>query len=146
VSPSSWGGSGLDYMSTWHVLYNQIEVARYPPMACQALTMFIDGLPTNIVSYITLYNNVMVFLNEPDNSLLPSIHHLFDHVTRLDSNVSHSRLLHQDSCNHQQTNQPVIALSLATTTATESTTGTTCKCSNCGWTGHTDKTCSQPGC
>lgn len=64
----------LDYISTWYILYNQMEATEYPSTACQTLTMFIDGLPMNIVSYITLYDNIMVSLNEPNDSLLPNIH------------------------------------------------------------------------
>ena len=90
----------------------------------------------------------MVSLNELNDSLLPNIHHLFDHITIIDGNVNQSQLLHHDSHTNQMTNQPVIALSSATTSipaVTENTTGTICKCDNCGWIGHTNKTCFQPG-
>jgi hypothetical protein len=123
-----------------------MEAAGYPPTTCLVLIMFINRLPINIVSYITLYNNIMISLNEPDRFLLPNIHHLFNHVTRLDGNINHSRMLNHDPCNHQQTNQPVIALTSATTVtlvAADSTTGITQKYGNCGWTGHTDETCFQ---
>ena len=146
--PACGGVHVLDYISTWCVLYNQIEAAGYPPMARQTVTMFIDGLPTNIVSYITLYNNIMVSLNEPNDSLLPNIHHLFDHITRIDGNVNQSQLLHHDSRTNQMINQPVITLSSATTSipaVTENTTGTVHKCNNCGQIGHTNETCFQPG-
>jgi hypothetical protein len=73
-----------------------MEAAGYPPTTCQTLTMFIDGLPTNVVSYITLYDNVMVLLNKPNDSLLPNIHQIFDHVTRIDGNVTRSRMLNPD--------------------------------------------------
>jgi hypothetical protein len=73
-----------------------MEAAGYPPTTRQTLTMFIDGLPTNVVSYITLYDNVMVLLNEPNDSLLPNIHQIFDHVTRIDGNVTRSRMLNPD--------------------------------------------------
>jgi hypothetical protein len=126
------------------MLYNQMDAAGYPLSAFQMLTMFFDGQPTNIVSYITLYDNIMVSLNEPDDSLLPNIHHLFDHVTRIDGNVTHSQTLNHDLCTHQPPNQPVIALSSATTTALitmDRTTTNVCKCSNCGRMGHMDETC-----
>jgi hypothetical protein len=106
--------------------------------------MFIDGLPTNIVSYITLYDNIMISLNEPNDSLLTNIHQLFDHVARIDSNVTCSRLLNHNMRPHQATSQPAISsLPVITTTltATDSATGTTCKCNNCGRMGHTDETC-----
>jgi hypothetical protein len=102
--------------------------------------MFIDGLPMNVVSYITLYDNVMVLLNEPNDSLLSNIHQPFDHVTRIDGN--HSRMLNPDSRNQQMTTSSVIAPISATT---ESATTNVRRCGNCGRPGHTDETCFQSG-
>jgi hypothetical protein len=120
-----------------------MEAAGYSPSARQTLTMFINGLPMNIVSYITLYDNVLISLNDPNDSLLPNIHYLFDHVT----SVVRSRLLHHDQCSQQINNLPVAVLS-STTTLTQTTldgTGNVCKCTNCNWLGHTDDTCFQLG-
>jgi hypothetical protein len=58
--PTQGGAQVLDYISTWCVLYNQMEATGYPPSTHQTLTLFINGLPTNIVSYITLYDNVLI--------------------------------------------------------------------------------------
>jgi hypothetical protein len=111
--------------------------------------MFIDGLSTNLVLYITLYDNIMIFLNEPHNSLLPNIHQLFDHVARINSNVTHSRLLNHDTRLHQAASQPAIASSpviTTTLTATDSATGTTRKCNNHSQMGqYTNETCFQTG-
>jgi hypothetical protein len=119
-----------------------VEAAGYPPTACQTLTMFIDGLPMNVVSYIMLYDNVMVPLNEPNDSLLPNIHQLFDHITRIDGNVTRLRMLNPDSQNQQTTTSLVIAPILATI---ESATTNIYKCGNCSRPGHTDEMCFQPG-
>ena len=146
--PTRGGVRIPDYVSTWRMLYNQMEAAGYPPSARQTLTMFIDGLPMNIVSFITLYDNVMISLNEPNDSLLPNIHQLFDHVTRIDGNVTRSRLLNHDHRSHQSSNHPTVTPSSTTTTSTPTTSGDTtaiCKCGNCGLVGHTDETCFQPG-
>jgi hypothetical protein len=126
--PARGGVRVQDYVSIWRVLYNQMEAAGYPPTARQTLTMFIDGLPTNVVSYITLYDNVMVSLNEPNDSLLHNIYQLFDHVTRIDGNVTHSRMLNPDSQNQQTTTSSVIAPISATM---ESATTNVRKCGNC---------------
>jgi hypothetical protein len=124
------------------MLYNQMDAAGYSPSAHQMLTMVYPP-----ISYITLYDNIMVSLNKPDNFLLPNIHHLFDRITRIDGNVTCSQTLNHDLCTHQSPNQPVIALSSATTTApiaTDETMTNAHKCSNCGRMGHMDETCFQP--
>ena len=145
--PARGGVRVLDYVSTWRMLYNQMEAAGYPLSIRQTLTMFIDGLPTNVVSYITLYDNIMVSLNEPNDSLLPNIHHLLDHVVRIDGNVTRSRLLNQDHCTIQPAHQPVNTSSstpIATIPAMDGDTGNVRKCGNCGLKGHTENTCFQP--
>lgn len=137
----------MDYVSTWHILYNQMEAAGYPPTTRQALTMFIDRLPTDIVSFITLYNNIMISLNEPNNSLLPNIHHLFDHVIRIDGNVNHSWSMSHDNCTHQSMTVPTSALTNTATIATPAAgkdTESVHKCGNCSRLGHSDDTCFQP--
>jgi hypothetical protein len=142
--PARGGVHVLDYVSTWHMLYNQMEAAGYPPSTHQTLTMFIDGLPTGIVSYIMLYNNIMISLNESNNSLLPNIHQLLDHVTRIDNNVTRSRALNPDHWSHQFTNHQSSALtSTVTTTKSDGDILTIRKCGNCGCIGHTDDTCFQ---
>ena len=146
--PARGGVRIPDYVSTWRMLYNQMEAAGYPPSARQTLAMFIDGLPTTIVSYITLYDNIMISLNEPNDSLLPNIHHLFDHVTRIDGNITRSRLLNPDHRIHQPTTHQPGAPPTTSTSITPAVDGganTVRKCGNCGQLGHTDKTCFQPG-
>ena len=122
-----------------------MEAAGYPPSIWQALSMFIDGLPTTIVSYITLYDNIMVSLNEPNDSLLPSIQQIFGHVTRIDGNINRTRQLNHDHCTTQSTSQHNITLSSSITQIADNNNGTVCRCSNCNHLGHTDDTCFQPG-
>ena len=142
--PTRGGVRIPDYVTTWRMLYNQMEAAGYPPSTRQALTMFIDGLPTNIVSYITLYDNIMISLNEPNDSLLLNIYQLFDHVTRINGNITRSKLLNPDHRTHQHTNHPTSTNSTVVPTK-DADTKTVPKCNNCGLLGHTDSTCFQPG-
>ena len=117
----------------------KLQPAGYPPSSRQMLTMFIDGLPTNIVLFITLYDNVMIFLNEPDDSLLLNIHQLFDHFTRIDGNVIRSRLLNHDHHSHQSSNHPTVTPSSTTAISAPTSGGDTAtihKCGNCGLVGH----------
>ena len=92
-----------------------MEAAGYPPGIQQVLSMFIDGLPTTIISYITLYDNIMVSLNEPNDSVLPSIQQIFNHVTRTDGNINRTRQLNHDHRTTQSTSQHNIALSSSIT-------------------------------
>jgi hypothetical protein len=80
------------------MLYNQMEAAGYSPRPHQALTMFINGLPITIVSYINLYGHVMISLNESYDSLLPNIHYLFDHIIRLNGNINQSQVSTHEHC------------------------------------------------
>ena len=121
-----------------------MEAAGYPPSIRQALSMFIDGLPTTIVSYIMLYDNIMVSLNEPNNSLLPSIQQIFNHVTRIDGNINRTRQLNHDHHTTQSTSQHNIAVSSSITQIADNNNGTVHRCSNCNCLGHTDDTCFQP--
>ena len=62
-----------------------MDAAGYLPSARQLLLMFVDGLPMNLVSFVTLYDNVLNSLN--DNVELPNIHQLFDHVIHIENNL-----------------------------------------------------------
>ena len=71
-------------MAIWRIAYNQMEAAGHLPSDQQLLTMFIDGLPTDLVSFITLYDNVLNSLNN-DAELL-NMQHLFDHTICIENN------------------------------------------------------------
>ena len=143
--PTRGGVRVTDYVATWRTSFNQMEAAGHLPSQRQLLTMFVDGLPTNSVSFITLYNNVLTSLN--DNSQpLPSIHHLFDHAIRLESNLQRTRILHPNSrptINATAASSPVPSNKPTNATSTQST-NTAIKCGNCGRPHATDK-CFQPG-
>jgi hypothetical protein len=98
-----------------------MEATGYPLSTRQTLMMFLNGLPTDMISYITLYNNIMISLNEPDNSLLLNIYQLFNNVTWLNGNITCSWLLNQEPHTHQSLGQPTVTPS-PNTTMTVSTT------------------------
>jgi hypothetical protein len=65
-----------------------MEATGHLPGEHQLLAMFIDGLPTNAVSFVTLYDNVLNSLN--DNVELPNLQHLFNHTIRIDYELDYS--------------------------------------------------------
>ena len=71
--PTQGGIKVSDYVAMWRTAYNQMEAAGYLPSECQLLTMFVDGLPMNIISFVTLYDNVLNSLN--NNAKLPNVQH-----------------------------------------------------------------------
>jgi hypothetical protein len=113
-----------------------MEAARYLPGKCQLLTMFVDGLPTNLVSFITLYDNVINSLN--DNAALPNIQHLFKHTICIKNDILWTRLLNLNPRFSLTTSTPLLS-----NLPTLPTNGTP-NCGNCGHCHPTDK-CFQPG-
>ena len=70
-----------------------MEAAGFLPGIRQLLSIFVDGLPTNTVAFINLYNTVILSLNEPYDQSLPNIHHLFDHTIHIENNIQHNHIL-----------------------------------------------------
>jgi Reverse transcriptase (RNA-dependent DNA polymerase) len=142
--PTRGGVRVNDYVATWRTAYNQMEAAGHLPSERQLLAMFVDGLPTNSVSFITLYDNILNSLN--DNSELPNIHHLFDHTIRIESNILRTRLLNPSlrSLSHTSSTSSPSTLNKTSTTTPTQIANPTVNCGNCGRRHPTDK-CFQPG-
>ena len=85
--PTRGGVRISDYITTWRISINQMEAAGFLPGTRQLLAIFADGLPTNTVAFINLYNNILSSLNEPNEQLLPNIHHVFDRTIHIDNNI-----------------------------------------------------------
>jgi hypothetical protein len=90
LRPSFVNHTVSDYVVMWRTAYNQMEAASHLPGKRQLLAMFVDGLSTNSVSFIMLYNNVLNLLN--DDTGLPSIQHFFDHIICIENNLLLLRL------------------------------------------------------
>ena len=142
--PTRGGVRVSDYVATWRTAFNQMDAAGHLPSKRQLLAMFVDGLPTNAVPFITLYDNVLNSLN--DTNGLPNIQHLFDHVIRIENNLLRTRLL-----NPNQRPPPTASLNPSPITATKPSTTVTAPqtntkviCGNCGRPHATDK-CFQAG-
>jgi hypothetical protein len=119
-----------------------MEAAKYLPGECQLLAMFLDKLPTNLVSFITLYDNVMNSLN--DNTALPNIQHLFKHTIHIENNILRTHLLNLNPCSYLTTSTPLLPNSKVPANPPTLPTNGTPKCRNCGHRHPTDK-CFQPG-
>ena len=155
--PTRGGVRVSDYINTWRVSINQMEAAGFLPGTRQLLSIFADGLPNNTVAFITLYDNIMLSLNDPFDQSLPNIHQLFDRTTNIDNSIQRNRILHPSTRRPQQpttapsTQPPTTATITTVTPAAEvqgsrpGRSGANLLCGNCGRTGHTDPTCFQPG-
>ena len=122
-----------------------MEAAGHLPSERQILAMFVDGLPTNTVSYVTLYDSILNSLN--DIGELPNIHHLFNHVVHIENNLLQTRLLNLSQRPPPANTSPAPlppVISKAMTTTSAPSTSTTVLCGNCGCPHATDK-CFQPG-
>jgi hypothetical protein len=142
--PTRGGVRVTDYVATWRIAYNQMEAARHLPSEQQLLTMFVNGLLTNSVSFITLYDNVLNSLN--NDTELPNIQHLFDHTIYIENNQLQTCLLNPNShpsSNSALTPIPLIPNKINATMPTQGT-NTMLNCGNYGRRHPTDK-CFQPG-
>lgn len=85
--PSRGGVRLVDFITTWRTSLNQmpVEAAGFLPSPRQLLSIFADGLPQSTVAFVNLYDNIILCLNEPNDQLLPNIHHLFDRAVNLDN-------------------------------------------------------------
>ena len=142
--PTRGGVRVPDYVATWRTGFNQMEAAGHLPSERQILAMFVDGLPTNAVPYVTLSDNVLNSLN--DTAELLNIHHLFDHVICIENNLLRTRLLNQSQCQPSIASLPSSSLNPSKAAATTSTSPANAAiiCGNCGRPHPMDK-CFQPG-
>lgn len=141
--PTRGGVRVTEYVATWRAAFNQMESAGHLPSERQLLAMFVDGLPTNAVPFVTLYDNVLNSLDGVDG--LPNIHHLFNHVVRIENNLLWTHLLNSNQ--RLLPNNTSLIPSLPVTnksTTTTQPTSTKVTCGNCGRPHATDK-CFQPG-
>jgi hypothetical protein len=125
-----------------------MEAARFLPGTRQLLSILADGLPHSTAAFINLYDSIIYALNEPNEKLLPSIHHLLDRIVNIDNNIQRTRLLHPPPRRRPPATSVVhatVAPSSAATGPTAGTQSTVPHCSNCNRPGHMDKTCFQPG-
>jgi hypothetical protein len=104
--PMRGGVHVADFISTWHVSINQMEAAGFLPGLRQLLSIFADGLPNNTVAFINLYNNIMLCLNDPDDNMLPNIHHIFDRTINIDNNIQCNRIMHPNNNTRPQQSAP----------------------------------------
>ena len=154
--PTRGGVRLSEYISTWRVSINQMEVAGFLPGTRQLLSIFADGLPNNTVAFINLYDNIISSLNEPLDQSLPNIHQLFDRAVHIENNIQRNRILNPSNRRSQPiapattpSAQPAVA-STSTSPITPQNTRTSrsttaLHCGNCGRDGHTDHTCFQAG-
>ena len=144
------GGVHLSkFITTWQTSLNQMDAAGFLPGPRQLLTIFADGLPQNTVAFINLYDNIILWLNDPDDQRLPNIHQLFDRAINIDNNIQRIRMLNPNPRRLPSTNSTPTALTSSAVTVLPATTNvppsTKRCCSNCGREGHTNDTCFQPG-
>ena len=159
--PTRGGVRVTEFITTWRILVNQMEAAGFLPGIRQLLSIFADGLPTNTVAFINLYDHIISSLNEPHEQSLPNIHFLFDRTMQIENNIQRNRILnpiarrtqpnpslssHINSSTSNITTDPSTTAPQATRpTQASNQTSTTLLCSNCHRPGHTDRTCFQPG-
>ena len=149
--PTRGGVRLSDFITIWRTSLNQMEAAGFLPGPRQLLTVFADGLPQNTVAFVNLYDNIISWLNEPNDQMLPSIHQLFDQAINIDNNIQRTRILNPNLRRLQSTSTSAIlsnssSQAIVTPPAPSNATLSTKKrCSNCGREGHTDETCFQPG-
>src|ERR1700678_4055587 len=158
--PTCGGVRVTDFITTWRTSVNQMEAAGFLPGSRQLLSMFADGLPQNTVAFINLYDNIIMWLNVPNEQLLPNIHFLFDRTTNIENNIQRNRIMNPGTRRPISNSATNISLTHTTpspsitsppapavVTSSSNTRGTrsVLRCSNCGRDGHGGDTCFQPG-
>ena len=159
--PTRGGVRVTEFITTWRISVNQMEAAGFLPGIRQLLSIFADGLPTNTVAFINLYDHIISSLNEPHEQSLPNIHFLFDRTMQIENNIQRNRILNpiarrtqpnpslsshtNSSTSNITTDSPTTAPQATRPTQASNQTSTTLLCSNCHRPGHTDRTCFQPG-
>ena len=144
------GGIRLsEFITVWRTSINQMDAAGFLPGPRQLLTIFADGLPQNTVAFVNLYDNIILWLNEPDDQRLPNIHHLFDRAISIDNNIQRTCMMNPNPRRLPPATTPAVVTTSATVAALPTTVATPPstkkRCSNCGREGHTHDTCFQPG-
>ena len=76
-----------DFVTTWCISINQMEAAGFLPGTRQLLSILADGLPHNTIAFINLYDHIILSLNEPNEQLLPNVHHLFYQIINIKNNI-----------------------------------------------------------
>jgi hypothetical protein len=150
--PTRGGVRITEFITTWRISINQMEAAGFLPGIRQLLSILADGLPHNTVAFVNLYDNIISSLNEPNERLLPNIHHLFDRIVSIENNIQRNRILNPNIRRPPQappfttpSTQPLPTTAVGPPPATPQGTQTTLRCSNCGRPGHGGPTCFQPG-
>jgi hypothetical protein len=130
-----------------------MEAAGFLPGTRQLLSILADGLPHSTVAFVNLYDHIISSLNEPNEQLLPNIHHLFDRIVNIENNIQRIRIMNPPSRRLPPTlpgppNPQALPTQPSPTTSVgipAATPQTTIRCSNCSRLGHTFPTCFQPG-
>ena len=143
--PTRGGVRIPEFITTWRVSINQMEAAGFLPGISQLLSIFADGLPTNTVAFINLYDDIISSLNEPYDQSLPNIHHLFDRTIHIENNIQRNCILHPSTRRpaaiippiSTPNQQPITTTTTPTATDPQGScstrTGTAAMiCSNCG--------------
>ena len=95
-----------EFVTTWRISINQMEVAGFLPGTRHLLAIFADRLPNNTVTFINLYDLIISSLNEPNEQLLPNIHSLFDWTIHIENNIQRHRILYPNPRCPQSSNPP----------------------------------------
>ena len=147
--PARGGVRLSEFITVWRTSLNQMDAAGFLPGPRQLLTIFADGLPHHTVAFVNLYDNIISWLNEPNDHMLPNIHQLFDRAVNIDNNIQRTRILNPNPRSLPSTTASTLAPNpsavVPPSTAPNIPPSTKRRCSNCGREGHTDDTCFQPG-
>ena len=92
--PACGGVRVTDFITTWRISINQMEVAGFLPGIWHILAIFADGIPNNTVAFINLYDTIIASLNEPHKQSLLNIHQLFDRTIHIENNIQRNHILH----------------------------------------------------
>jgi hypothetical protein len=146
--PTRGGIRTTNFITIWQTSLNQMEAAGFLPGIRQLLSTLADGLPQNTVAFINLYDNIISFLNELNEQLLPNIHQLFDCIINIENNIQRNRIMNPVSRRpppstpiSTQPAQTIPPARPSPLTTTAQNNQTTLRCSNCGRSGHGEPTC-----
>jgi hypothetical protein len=95
--PTRGGVRVPDFITIWRTSLNQMEAVGFLPGPRQLLSIFADGLPHSTIAFVNLYDNIILWLNEPSDQSLPNIHQLFDRTITIENNIQRTRILNPSS-------------------------------------------------